>query len=98
MNKIKLSRLFNKNQSHTLIGYMLISLILLNSIINIFQDKKLNIFFEMNFFDIIAGLLLFAFLLNFGILINHLDKTGIKFTYLPSYYRKINNLYFDYNQ
>jgi len=50
---------------------MLISLILLNSIINIFQDKKLNIFFEINFFDIITGLLLFTFLLNFGILIKN---------------------------
>ncbi len=66
-----MSTLLNKNQLHILVGYILISAILLNSIINIFREKKLNIFFEINFFDIIAGVFLFTFLLSFGKLIKN---------------------------
>ena len=54
-----------------MVGYVLIGAIVLNSIINVFRDKKLNTFFEINFFDIIAGVLLFTFLISFGKLIKN---------------------------
>jgi len=71
---IKLSKLLARDRVHISVSYFLVSVILLNSIINIFNDKKLNFFLEINFFDITSGLFLFTFLLNMGMLIKNSFK------------------------
>lgn len=70
----KLSIKLRKNQIHILISYLLIGVILLNSILNVLKGKNFNTI-EVNYFDLIAGLFLFAFLISIGILI----KDNLKF-------------------
>ena len=89
-SKFNLINLFKEEKSYRFFCYSLVFVIVLNSIFNLVIDSSKNIFNDINFFDLLAGFLLFISLYAIGSSVKYLFKfdsvsLGITF-YLFSFF------------